>query len=189
MALVTIGRFRDPIDAQVRKALLEGADIPAFVADEHLISTQWLYSTAVGGVRLQVPAEHEEEARELLRADDVARLAEIPESGLPPGDGDACPACGSVAVRPSHSKRSALALSLLLELPLPFWRRRWVCSHCGHSWRMSRTGGHSITSRTARAERLVQGRPGSYLGIAIALGLLAALFIIQYVLKQPTRSW
>ena len=189
MALVTVGRFRDPIDAQVRKALLEGAGIPAFIADEHLISTQWLYSTAVGGARLQVLAEQEEAAREFLREDAAASLTEIPESGLPPGDGDACPACQSVHVKASHTKRSALALSLLLELPLPFWRRRWVCSQCGHCWRMTRAGAQSIAASTASAESAVQGRAGSYAGIAIALGLLIALFVIQYVLKQPTQSW
>jgi hypothetical protein len=189
MALVTVGRFRDPIQAQLRKALLEGAGIPAFVADEHLISTQWLYSTAVGGARLQVPSEYEEAARELLAEDGTSSLEAVSESDLPLGDGDACPSCGSTNVRPSHTKRSALALSLLVQLPLFLWRRRWVCHQCGNSWRMTRAEAQAVATSTLIAESQVRESPGSYALVALVLGVLAAILIIQYVLRQPTQSW
>ena len=40
--------------------------ITAFVADEHLVTMNWLYSNAVGGVRLRVLAEDVEPALPLL---------------------------------------------------------------------------------------------------------------------------
>jgi len=184
MALVTVGRFRDPIQAQLRKALLESAGIPAFVADEHVISTQWLYSTAVGGTRLQVPAQYQEVARELLSDSGASSLASVAESDLPAGDGDACPACGSSSVRPSHTKRSALALSLLVQLPLFLWRRRWICGQCGHAWRMTRAQAESLPSSTLAAESEVREGAGSYTLVALVLSMLVAAVIIQWVLRQ-----
>lgn len=53
--LVTIGRYNTPYEANMVKSLLESAGIPAFVADEHIIGMNWLYSNALGGVKVQVP--------------------------------------------------------------------------------------------------------------------------------------
>ena len=182
MALVTVGRFRDPVQAQLRKGLLEGAGIPAFVADEHLIGTQWLYSTALGGARLQVPSQYEEAARNLLAEDAAGSLEALSENSLPLGDGDACPRCGSGEVRPSHTKRSALAFSLLVELPLFVWRRRWVCGHCGHTWRVAGARRVVLQPSTLDAESEVREGPGSYAMVAALLGAIVAILFVRYVL-------
>ena len=70
--LTTIGRFSHPLEAQIARARLEAAGIPAFVADEHTINMQWLYSNALGGVRLQVPMVCREDAVALLATDESA---------------------------------------------------------------------------------------------------------------------
>lgn len=41
-------------------------DIPAFVADEYTVNIQWLYSNAIGGVKVQVPLYFAEEAKAIL---------------------------------------------------------------------------------------------------------------------------
>jgi len=66
---VIVARFSFPLDANIAKSNLQSVGIPAFIADEHTVNMQWLYSNAMGGVRLFVPAEHLEEAKEILNHD------------------------------------------------------------------------------------------------------------------------
>lgn len=48
---------------------LEAEGIEAWLADEHLVQTDWLYSIAVGGIKLQVRPEHAQRALEILNTD------------------------------------------------------------------------------------------------------------------------
>jgi hypothetical protein len=132
-ALVTIARFRDLPEAELARGKLEADGIPAFLADQYLVGLVWSYSNAVGGVRLQVPLECAEEARDILRADNSADLSELQTSTLL-GQKDSCPSCGSTSVRKIKLSRKSGAISLLLSLPIFFWGTRLVCWRCGHSW-------------------------------------------------------
>ena len=71
MKLVTVYRAFNPADAQLIRSLLEAAEIPAIVADENAALSTGGYSVATGGIRVQVPEEHAEAARQLIttRAD------------------------------------------------------------------------------------------------------------------------
>ena len=84
---VTVAAFDAAPDAYIIKGLLEQAGIPAFINNEHLVGVQWLYSNAVGGVQVQVPAEHAAAALEVLRAGQE----ESPEQER---DAPVCPRCG-----------------------------------------------------------------------------------------------
>jgi transposase-like protein len=188
MLLVTLRSYRDPIDAHVHKASLEAAGIPAFIADDNLIGVQWLYSTAVGGAKLKVLSSDVAAAAEVLEADSSSELAAIPEARDSAGDGDACPVCGSSQVESSSLFRRSLAVSLILELPLFLWRRRWVCGACGYSWRHHARS--SMTRpETAEAELLVRGPRGSHRLTLMLLLSWVGLCIIYYVLRQPTETW
>ena len=61
---VNVAGFRDPVEAQFAKGMLESAGIACFLQGEHANS---LYPLALR-VRLQVEAEDEVEARHLLEA-------------------------------------------------------------------------------------------------------------------------
>lgn len=63
--MMTITTFSLPIEAQIAWAKLDSEGIPAFVADEHTINAHWLYSNALGGVRLQVPNGFAEQAHNI----------------------------------------------------------------------------------------------------------------------------
>jgi hypothetical protein len=67
--MITIARYSLAIEAHIARAKLESEGIPAFVADEHTITADWLYSNAMGGVRLQVPDACVEQARTILATD------------------------------------------------------------------------------------------------------------------------
>ena len=71
--LVTIGRYINPLEAQIHRMALEEADLAAWVSDE---SGGAMFGVGVGS-RLQVRAEDEAAARAVLEA------AAVPASGLP----------------------------------------------------------------------------------------------------------
>lgn len=135
----TVLTFRDILDAQAAAALLEAEGIECVLANEHLIGMAWTYSTAVGGVELQVAPDRAEEAMALLGADVSGALAEI-EAASParPGD-DACPRCGSDNLTTVRWARYAVAAMLVVPLPLFIWRTRVKCRKCGNEWKP--TGG------------------------------------------------
>ena len=53
--LKTIASFRESHQAYLLKGQLELEGIPAVIADENLININWMYSQAIGGVKVQVP--------------------------------------------------------------------------------------------------------------------------------------
>jgi hypothetical protein len=66
MKLVTVYRTFSSADAQLIRSLLEAAEIPALVSDELASLSMEGYSMSTGGIRVQVPEEHVENARELI---------------------------------------------------------------------------------------------------------------------------
>jgi len=102
-SLVTIGLYNNPHQADMAKLHLELADIPVFLDNRFIVEMDWFLSNAVGNIRLQVPADQVDRARELL-ADlglQTAHLAAKPDADLclncgadmPSGESN-CPACG-----------------------------------------------------------------------------------------------
>ena len=63
---ITIATFTDLIDAQLLKARLESADIKCFLADEHTVAVNWLFSNFIGGVKVQIQKEDLEKAKEII---------------------------------------------------------------------------------------------------------------------------
>jgi len=125
--LVTIASFRSPGAAHFHRSRLELEGIPAFVADEHLISLGPFYSAPVGGVKLQVSEFDVERALAVLR--------EGPAGQGIDEEAPSCPECNSLDVRAQGpSWLTVIAAALLLGIPLLFRRRQWVCGSCGHRW-------------------------------------------------------
>ena len=135
--LVTVASYVEPSEAHVVRALLESAGLPATVADEHHVTANYPISTALGGVRVQVPQEHFEAAAELVAAYASGELERELESqlGEPP---EACPACGGHQlarhVPPGH-KALAVTVFLLGGATFPTRDTLVECRDCGHAWR------------------------------------------------------
>jgi hypothetical protein len=66
--LVTVAQFTSPIKANVLRGCLESHGIFAHVWGEHLGVAHVFLSIASGGVRVQVRADQEAEAREIMAA-------------------------------------------------------------------------------------------------------------------------
>ena len=121
--LVTIARYSFPYEARLAKGLLDGHGIPAFVFDEHLITMNWLYSNAIGGVRLLVPEAFVSGAQELLVWNCAAEDNE---------ERYRCPQCGSCNTEMQLSgKRWAFLVFLLIQFPLFPVREFHYCRECG----------------------------------------------------------
>ncbi len=133
MSLVTIARFSKPEEAHLLRLRLGAGGVEAYVQDENLVQMDWLYSNAIGGVRVQIAEEDEERAEEILREEPGDMLdAERP----------VCPHCASRHTAPDEMpRRVAFALLWLVSFPFLFAKDRWRCADCGRTWRESRPPG------------------------------------------------
>jgi len=68
MGQVVVVRFSVLAEAQVARAALHSAGIPALVADEHYGSLDWELHTGLQGFRLMVPVEDFDDASQILLA-------------------------------------------------------------------------------------------------------------------------
>lgn len=74
MGLLTVATFDLMTDAHIALERLRAEGIEAWLADEHLVQTDWLYSIAVGGIKLQVRPEDAARARVVLDTDYSAEM-------------------------------------------------------------------------------------------------------------------
>lgn len=68
-SMVTVATFDFLPDAEIAKGRLLAEGIQCHLADQHLVQTDWLYSIAVGGIKLQVDAKDVDQARTTLDRD------------------------------------------------------------------------------------------------------------------------
>ena len=132
--LVTVETFSTPWEAQLARARLETEGIHSVIADENFIRLYWALSNAVGGVKLKVREEDAPRAAELLKD-----RHPIPEIYLVTEEDAArprCPGCRSDNLDFERWSRLGFIGSwVILGVPLPIPRRRWICRNCGADWK------------------------------------------------------
>lgn len=122
----TVARYETPEQAHLAKIRLGFHGLDSFLQDEYLVQIDWLYSNAVGGVRLQVGDEDVDEALEILKVP----LEESDESSYP-----VCPNCESGNTHlDGVPKRLACFFMVFISAPIICLGRKMVCRDCGHSW-------------------------------------------------------
>jgi Zn finger protein HypA/HybF involved in hydrogenase expression len=124
--MITVATFSKPEEAHLLRMRLEAGGVTAFVQDEYMVQMDWLYSNAIGGVRIQIAEEDVEAAKEILNDEPIQ-------------DSDPnmakCPKCGSTDSAPDELARRLAFLSLmLLKFPFLFLKSRWKCNSCHHVW-------------------------------------------------------
>ena len=65
--LVTVASFSQAMEAHLSRARLESEGIECFISDEFTITNNWLFSNAIGGVKLNVRESDAQEALEVLQ--------------------------------------------------------------------------------------------------------------------------
>jgi hypothetical protein len=124
----TVDRFFHPTDAHIAAGKLKSEGIPVFLLGINHASANWLISNALGGIRLQVPANHADVARQLLA--EIAKPDAIREAK--------CPKCGGTDTSAmSNSRKLAFLAIHLFSFPLPWRKRRRHCQSCGSEWEIA----------------------------------------------------
>jgi len=109
-------------DAHLAVSKLGGSGVQAWLRDEATANLYWLYSNAIGGVKVEVADEDIERAREIL---DLPKES----SGL-----ITCPHCGSENIN-VRQMNLLFALGLIfLNLILPHRKNKVDCLDCGTSF-------------------------------------------------------
>ena len=130
--LVTVASFRDVLDAEAAKAALESAGIECYLANSEIVGMNWMWSQAVGGVKLRVWDHDLEDARQLLSEN---RSTDAEEAAAAAEPEEHCPRCGSTELHLVNLSRLPAAVSAFITLPIPIFGRRVKCSACGHRWK------------------------------------------------------
>jgi hypothetical protein len=73
----TVASFSQPMGAHLLRARLEGSGIAAYIRDENMVAVDWLYSNALGGVRVDVADEDYAKVMELLAIEGASSDADI----------------------------------------------------------------------------------------------------------------
>ena len=125
--LVTAGTFSFPHEAEIARSTLEAEGIAAYVADAHTINMQWLYSNAMGGVRVQVHQKDLTVAKEVLNTD----YSSLVDSEVGVEINEKCSKCGGLLEPYTKGRRPAYIVFLLLGFPLFFHQHGSRCASCG----------------------------------------------------------
>jgi len=129
--LVLLRRFRDLPEALLAKGKLDSSEVPSFLVDDNTVRMDWLWSNAIGGVKILVEAEDFSQAAKLLNEP-------IPE-GLDFQESETyaqprCPKCQSLDINFEELYKPLAFSSLFVSFPLPVHREGWICNECGHIW-------------------------------------------------------
>jgi hypothetical protein len=127
MSFTTIACFDNPIDAHLLRIELENQGIEVFLADEHLVSIQPLYSYAIGGAKVRVRSEYMEKTISLLNEQRKELATKI-----------VCPAWASSSIQQNfntlkNGKSFLSYLIALIKLTYPLSNKRIKrCLDCNH---------------------------------------------------------
>jgi hypothetical protein len=136
--LKTVAGFQESFGAYLARGKLESEGIPAVVIDEHTVQNDWLYSQAIGGVKVQVPEEDFERAVEILAEDHTAEIEAIEDAQEESDPEEVCPKCGSRSTTARGYSLWSLIPSFIFTSPVFFRKKGRVCKTCGATWKKIR---------------------------------------------------
>jgi len=141
--IVVYKTFTDPNNAHIVKGLLDSYGIECFLSDENIVTLNAMYSSAVGGVKLNVFEKDLNRISAILESENVTEEetteSEKEESKI------TCPICHSANVAFGGSVKRKFGLStvvifsvitsfLLMVYPFSL-RKAYHCFDCGHEFK------------------------------------------------------
>lgn len=144
---ITIMTFTYPHESYVIRGALESASIETFLKDELTIHVDNFLSNAIGGIRLQVPKDKANEAKQFLRDGGYLDYPDVIDSepqkikvfNISKVNSSICPFCQSENIGEKKIPTIWIVLSFfLLYLPLPIFKRNYYCFDCEKEWKISR---------------------------------------------------
>lgn len=144
--IVVYKTFTDPNNAHIVKGLLNSYGIECFLSDENIVNLNAMYSSAVGGVKLNVFEQDLGRISTILESENVT-AEEIPENEKEE-NGITCPHCHSSnvafggSVKRKFGFSTVVVFSLIISFLLmvyPFnMRKVYHCFDCGHEFKKAK---------------------------------------------------
>jgi hypothetical protein len=129
--VIAIRSYRDIPAALLAKSILDSAGVENFLTDVNTVRMDWLWSNALGGVRLFVKDSDASAAEELLNQ---SFQDSFEVEGQEPFTQPRCPICYSAAVSYKGLNKRLSYATIMLGVPIPIARLGWRCDACGHMW-------------------------------------------------------
>lgn len=82
---VVVASFETSVEAHLARTKLESEGIPCYLTDENIVTMNWLYTQAVGGIRLITDEHNAEQALKILKSMNVGTSSAE----------NICPRCGA----------------------------------------------------------------------------------------------
>lgn len=138
-SFITVASFETSFEAWLFRNRIAEHGISAIVTNEHIVNTYWLYSNAVGGVKVQIPSS-ELGAYEAMP---VRPIEDMPPA-LTGDDSDTvlstCPQCHSTEIyHQNWPRRLVFGGWLIFGFPPPIYYPTTICHSCGYRERPSLT--------------------------------------------------
>ena len=129
--LVVVRQFVDVPSALLAKSVLDSAEVDCFLADANTVRMDWLYSNAIGGVKLVVREEDVESVNQLLEQSPVNEF-DVPDVGH--FEQPRCPRCNSAEASYQGLQRNLAYGTIAVGLPIPIAHTAWHCAACNYAW-------------------------------------------------------
>jgi len=143
--LRTVYTYTTPSEAYIARGRLIAEGIPAFVSDEYFIATNWDYSLAIGGVRLQVPASYFEQATQVMNDFALGKYQETFSEADLEAEKVHCPRCNSVnTYSVDWIWKLSLVTMILMSFPMLYSKHRYKCNDCNKTWLATEERSHSV---------------------------------------------
>ena len=131
---VTVASFDTAPEAWIFRNRLADAGLNPIIVDEHTVNTYWLYANAIGGIKVQIPANELSNFHQISNVEENISYPEFDDES--PDELETCPDCGSIEIQiVKWPKWFALLSLLFVGAPLPCCVRTVKCSECGFEQR------------------------------------------------------
>ncbi len=130
MRLVDVGAYTFCHEAYSVQAVLRAFGVESYLIDENTIRIKWIWSAAVGGIKVRIAEEDLDTATDILSTE----LVDPKDKALFANAWGPCPHCGG---GDSRYFPNVIPAYLLHYFFVPFLRpiRRYKCLGCGRFWR------------------------------------------------------
>lgn len=144
--IVVYKTFTDPNNAHIVKGLLDSYGIKCFLSDENIVTLNAMYSSAVGGVKLNVFVKDLDRISEILESENA--LTEEISDIVNDESKITCPLCHSsnVAFWGSVNKKFGYSTVVIFSIITSFllmiypfnMRKVYHCFDCGYEFKKSK---------------------------------------------------
>jgi hypothetical protein len=130
ISFTTVASFETAPAAWIHRNYLVQNGLSAIVTDEHTVNIYWLYSNAIGGVKVQIPHSEIPEYQQLSEFSPTVPVETDP-LGYSDTDSIICPECDSIEISiVKWPKRLIFLTWLVFGFPIPIYAPVLVCNEC-----------------------------------------------------------